>query len=73
MFSSSEDAVGAVDLPHVAVGIGERAGIPPALFSSLEDELGAGVLRATHERVDCRIGRQPGPVAFLLPDRQHEG
>src|SRR5918997_5147193 len=55
--SSEEDAVRAGDLPHVAVGIGERAGVgiralrlravivhgdgAPCLVSGFEDDLGA--------------------------------
>jgi hypothetical protein len=47
-----QEAVGAADLPHVAVGIGERAGVSPFLVSGFDDDLGAGILRATHRLLD---------------------
>jgi hypothetical protein len=45
---SSKKTVGAVDLPNVAIGVGEGAGVAPFLVSGFDDDLGAGVLSATH-------------------------
>ena len=68
--SSDQDAVRAGDLPHVAVGIGERAGVgvralrprevvvhrdgAPRLVSGCEDDLGASILGATASHADRR-------------------
>jgi hypothetical protein len=43
----------------VAVRVGEGAGVSPLLASSFDDDLGADVLRATHQLVHCGIGGQP--------------
>jgi hypothetical protein len=50
----------------VAVGVGEGAGASPFLVSSFADDLGAGVLRATHQLVDCGIGGQPDHGQTLM-------
>ena len=60
------EAVSAADLPHVAVGVGEGAGVSPFLVSSFDDDLGGGVLRATYQLVDCGIGGQPDHDQTLM-------
>jgi hypothetical protein len=61
-----QDAVSAADLPHVAVGIGERASVSPFLVSGFDDDLGASVLRATHQLVDLGISGQPDHDLTLM-------
>jgi hypothetical protein len=50
----------------VAVGIGEGTGVSPLLIPSFDDDLGASVLRATHQLVDCGIGGQPDRDQTLM-------
>ena len=68
---SGQEAVSAADLPHVAVGIGERAGVSPFLVSGFDDDLGASILRATHQLLDR--GSLVGHRVNLLPSGYPDG
>jgi len=80
--SSNQDAVRAGDLPHVAVRIGERAGVgiwalrlrevivhrdgAPRLVFGFEDDVAASILCTTHQLVDLGIGGQPDHDQALM-------
>jgi hypothetical protein len=55
---SGQEAVTPADLPDVAVGIGERAGISPFLVPASKT-VSVPASRATHQLVDLGIGVQP--------------
>src|SRR5919107_2396610 len=54
-----QEAVSATDLPHVAVGIGERADVSPFLVSGFDGELSSGLLGSAHQFVYLGLGGQP--------------
>lgn len=63
---ASVELAGSVDVDQRGGRVGEGAGVSPLLVSRFDDDLGAGVLRATHQLVDSGIGGRPDHDQTLM-------